>query len=163
MNKKIKLLASLSAIAFLAGCATDVKDCDPNSGDVSLVTKFNCQYSGTYQKRIDDRQKQLTDETALNSELKSVVKELQQELNRQDMEFGEAKAINDAARGRLNNLLQNLKQKTSSSQSLQAQINEIETLVNQSPQSNSEIEKRLQLEELKSKVSQLEQDLGLGL
>ena len=39
MHKKILMM--LSAL-LLAGCATNARDCDPTAGDVSIITKFNC-------------------------------------------------------------------------------------------------------------------------
>jgi hypothetical protein len=41
------IFLALSAL-ILAGCATNARDCDPTTGDVSIITKFNCNYSGTW-------------------------------------------------------------------------------------------------------------------
>lgn len=158
--KKILPLSVLSSIIFLSGCATDVKDCDPNSGDVSIVTKFNCQYSGTYQKRIDDKKVVLANETALNAEFKSVMAELEQEIANQQTDLKQASKTNNALKNRLNAVLADLKNKTTDNADMQQRINAIQNEIeNQNPNA-SVIEKQLQLEDLKAKLTNLEQDLG---
>lgn len=47
---------SLAGITLLlSGCVTNPADCDPTAGDVSIITKFNCNYSGTYDNRIEQK------------------------------------------------------------------------------------------------------------
>ncbi|XTD82066.1 hypothetical protein AB8849_00595 [Proteus vulgaris] len=64
---------SLAGITLLlSGCVTNPADCDPTAGDVSIITKFNCNYSGTYDNRIEQKKAILGNEQALNTEFKAV-------------------------------------------------------------------------------------------
>lgn len=159
---KIFPIALLSSTLLLAGCATDVKDCDPNAGDVSIVTKFNCQYSGTYQQRIDDRKVVLENETALNAEFKATMADLEKEIAAQRSDLNQANATNAALKARLNQLLATLKSKTTDNAQIQKSINQIQDDIENANPNASVIEKQVQLEELKSKLSSLESDLGLS-
>ncbi|SES84279.1 hypothetical protein [Thorsellia anophelis] len=159
---KIYLAVGLLSSVLLSGCATDVKDCDPNSGDVSIVTKFNCQYSGTYQKRIDDKKIILENETALNAEFKATMAELEKEIAAQRADLNQANSTNSALKAKLNQLLATLKAKTTDNAQIQASINAIQDEIENANPNASVIEKQIKLEELRSKLSSLEADLGLA-
>ncbi|MEA9391543.1 hypothetical protein SJI19_13490 [Acerihabitans sp. TG2] len=152
-------------VATLSGCASSMSDCDPTTGDVSIVSKFNCRYSGTYDQRVNVKQQTLTHEQALNHEFKAVLAAIEQEKNQSNSSLKSRQASADQLNRSMNTLLTQLKQKAAGQKKYQKQINDLQTSLDQAQQqqpSQSVLDKQLQLEDLRSQVSSLQQDLELN-
>src|SRR5471030_301631 len=158
-----KILPILLAAVVLSGCATHAADCDPTTGDVSIVAKFNCNYSGTYDKRVESKQQTLVHEQELNTEFKAVYAAIEQEKTQVDGDLKQRQATNDALNKSMNNLLAQLKKKAAGQARYKKQISELETTLQQAQNqpSKSVMDKKMELEELRSQVASLQQDLGL--
>jgi|SRR5471032_2591060 len=161
---RILPLALLLLAATLSGCASSMSECDPTTGDVNIISKFNCRYSGTYDQRVDAKQQTLVHEQALNREFKAVLAAIEQEKNQSNGSLKSRQASADQLNRSMDTLLTQLKQKAAGQKKYQKQIGELQTSMNQARQqqpSQSVLDKQLQLENLRSQVSSLQQDLEL--
>ncbi|MFZ4833133.1 hypothetical protein [Rouxiella sp. Mn2063] len=157
---QLRYLPLLASIVVLSGCATNAADCDPTTGDVSIITKFNCNYSGTYDKRVESKQQTLSNEQALNTEFKAVYAAIEQEKNQVHGDVASKQATYNALNKSMSNLLAQLKKKSAGQAKYQKQIAELETsLKQQNTPSKSVMEKQMELEDLRSQVASLQQAL----
>src|SRR5471032_2454959 len=101
---RILPVALILAATILSGCASSMSDCDPTVGDASIVNKFNCRYSGTYDQRVVAKQQTLSHEQALNSEFKAVYAAIEQEKNRSNGELNSRQASYDQLNHSMDNL-----------------------------------------------------------
>ncbi|TYL44121.1 MULTISPECIES: hypothetical protein [Dickeya] len=145
----------------LTGCAVNMADCDPTTGDTSLVNKFNCNYSGTYNQRVQVKEQTLQHEQELNKEFKAVLSAITQEQSQVKLELGNTQANHQALNASVGDLLAKLKKKSAGKVQLQRQIAELEANMKraQSQPSRSVMEKQLELENLRSQVMTLQQSL----
>lgn len=157
-------LATIVMIATLTGCASSPSECDPTAGDASIVSKFNCRYSGTYDQRVAAKQQTLSHERALNAEFKAVYAAIEQEKNQTDGDVNRRRASYNQLNRSMDTLLAQLKLKAAGQQKYQRQIGELESSMKQARRqapSQSVLEKQLLLENLRGQVSSLQQDLDL--
>ena len=70
MKKTFLFLTALSAFA-LQGCTNTPEECDP-SKELNVFSKASCQFSGSYDKRIEQKEKILLDEKATKAELAKI-------------------------------------------------------------------------------------------
>jgi chromosome segregation ATPase len=67
----------LCSVTLLAGCAVDKAGCDPKAmRDAGLLTKMNCDFSGSYDARAADKNAQLQAEQKNNELLKQALADL---------------------------------------------------------------------------------------
>ena len=67
----------LASFALLGGCAVDKAGCDPKAmRDAGLLTKMNCDFSGSYDARATDKNAQLQAEQKNNELLKQALADL---------------------------------------------------------------------------------------
>lgn len=160
--KLLPLLAAAAAL-LLAGCASTVEECDPTTGDVSLIKKFNCKYSGTYDKRVDMKEQTLAHEKELNTEFKAALAAIEKEKSLVNADLRTQQASQKALNQSMNNLLVQARAKSKNHSDIQARINTIEKQLKESQNSpeQSTMEKQLELENLKNQVMDLQTDLGL--
>lgn len=159
MHKKILMM--LSAL-LLAGCATNARDCDPTAGDVSIITKFNCNYSGTWDKRVEQKQQTLQHEQQLNKEFNAVYAAIEQEKQQSNASVASKRKSQQALQHSMNNLIAQLKQKNAGRADVQKQIAALEKKMKeaQNRPSASEMEKQMELQKLQGQLSELQQTLA---
>lgn len=159
MHKKILMM--LSAL-LLAGCATNARDCDPTAGDVSIITKFNCNYSGTWDKRVEQKQQTLQHEQQLNKEFNAVYAAIEQEKQQSNASVASKRKSQQALQRSMNNLIAQLKQKNAGRADVQKQIAALENKMKeaQNRPSASEMEKQMELQKLQGQLSELQQTLA---
>lgn len=160
---KLLPLSLVGLTLLLSGCVTNPADCDPTTGDVSIITKFNCNYSGTYDNRIEQKKAILGNEKALNTEFKAVLAAIEKEKQQSNADLKTQQANQRALNQSMNNLLNQIRQKTKGQGDIQKQIDDIDKRMKavQNNPSKSVMEKQLELESLQNKVLDLQSDLGL--
>ncbi|WIE09586.1 hypothetical protein [Providencia rettgeri] len=160
---KLLPLITLGSVLVLSGCATNVEDCDPTTGDVNIITKFNCKYSGTYDKRIELKQEKLEHEKVLNNEFKAVFAAIENEKRQVNADLKSQQKSQQALNDSINNLLNQARAKSKNSKSIQNQIYSIDQKMkeNQNAPERSVMQKQLELESLKNQVLDLQKDLDL--
>lgn len=158
-----RTLALLSTVVALHGCAVTAEQCDPRNTDAGFATKFGCNTQGVYSQRVDDKQKVLLDEQKTNQLFREVYASIEQEkagvssdLKSQQQQYAK---LNKS----LNALLAELKSKAKGNKAIEAEIAAIEKDLNNLNQQDSPavLQKQHELQQLRSKVSSLEGDLGL--
>ena len=149
------------ASVLLAGCATNARDCDPTTGDVSIVTKFNCNYSGTWDKRVEEKKNTLQHEQALNKEFKAVYDAIEQEKAQSNASVASKRKSQQALERSLNNLVAQLKSKTQGKAAAQTELAKLEKSMKeaQNQPSTSVMQKQMELQKLQDQVTQLQQTL----
>lgn len=160
--KLIKLTAIATISLFsLTACTNTPEECDP-SIELNVFSKAACKMSGSYDERIEQKEKILIDEKATNQQLKNIYAQIQQ----QQKSVNASKAQKQAQLAKLSKsvtaLTADLKQKVQGKSALLKQINDVEQqmqAVNNS--SGSDMDKQLEIQRLQSKLSTLQQALGL--
>ena len=78
MKKILKLSTLLGAVALLSACTMDKAGCDPKAvRDAGLLTKMNCDFSGSYDARAQDKEAQLATERQTNVLLRQAVTDME--------------------------------------------------------------------------------------
>ena len=162
--KKIKLLALtalLSATAVISACTATAEQCDP-SIELDVFSKAACKFSGSYDQRIEQKEKILLNEQETNKKFRQIYADIQTQQKSVNQSITQKKALQAKLTKSLNSLTQDLKQKAQGRADLQAQIADVEkqlSAVNNS--SASEAEKQVELQALQQKLGQLQKTLGL--
>lgn len=161
-GKKIVLAASLLALS--AGCAVNPEHCDPTKRDASLIEKARCDGSGAYQTRADHLEKVLLDEQKMNVMFRDVYNAVEKEKREVSQELKGKRSEYSALTQSLNALLGELKSKAKGNQAIEKEIadltKELENIKTQD--SPVVMQKQVELDQLKNKVLDLEQQLGLS-
>jgi len=155
------LLLAVGAL-LLSGCATDARDCDPTTGDVSIVNKFNCNYSGTWDKRVDDKQNTLAHEQILNAEFKAVNEAIEKEKAQGHASVASKRQSQQALQSSLNKLVAQLKTKTAGRADAQKQVTDLEKSIKeaQNRPSDSVMQKQMELQKLQGQLAELQTTLA---
>jgi chromosome segregation ATPase len=159
----IRSLALLGAAVALTGCAVTAEQCDPRNADAGFATKFGCNTQGVYAQRVDDKEKVLLDEQKTNQLFREVYASIEQEKSAVKGDLQSQQKQYAALNKSLNALLAELKNKAKGNQTIENEIAAIEKdMANMNLQDNPAVlEKQHKLQQLRSKVSSLESDLGL--
>jgi len=156
------LLLAVGAL-LLSGCATNARDCDPTTGDVSIVTKFNCNYSGTWDKRVDDKQNTLAHEQVLNAEFKAVNEAIEKEKAQSNASVASKRQSQQALQSSLNKLMGQLKTKTAGRADAQKQVADLEKSIKEAQNnrpSDSVMQKQMELQKLQGQLAELQATLA---
>lgn len=157
----MRILIVALAVALISGCSTNARDCDPTTGDVSIITKFNCNYSGTWDQRVEDKQHTLQHEQALNKEFKAVYDAISSQQQQVSGQVASKRQSQQALDRSLDRLIAQLKAKSKGKTAAQNQLAELqqtrESLRN-SP-SASVMQKQLELQKLQNQVKELQETL----
>ena len=147
---------------LLSGCATDARDCDPTTGDVNIVTKFNCNYSGTWDKRVDAKKSTLAHEQVLNVEFKAVNDAIEKEKAQSNASVASKRQSQQALQNSLNKLVAQLKTKTAGRADAQKQVAALEKSIKeaQNRPSDSEMQKQMELQKLQGQLAELQSTLA---
>jgi peptidoglycan hydrolase CwlO-like protein len=163
MQQHIKFCLLTSALMVLAGCAVNPADCDPANRDASIVAKARCNYSGAYDERVQGKQKILLDEQKTNKLFRDVYTAVEKEKREVSSELKNNRAEYSALTNSLNALLDELQQKDQGNSQVQAEVaalkQELENIKNQDDP--VVMKKQVELDQLKNKVMELQQGLGL--
>ncbi|TNG95511.1 hypothetical protein FHQ28_06610 [Pasteurellaceae bacterium USgator11] len=163
MNK-VKLLALtalLSATTLISSCSATAEECDP-SVELNVFSKAACKFSGSYDQRIEQKEKILLNEQETNKKFRQIYADIQAQQKSVNQSISQKKAQQAKLTKSLNSLTRDLKQKAKGRSDLQAQIAEVEKQLNGVNNSGaSEVEKQVQLQALQQKLGQLQKTLGL--
>ena len=78
MNKFIKISTLIAISSLLASCTMDKAGCDPRAmKDAGLLTKMNCDFSGSYDARAQDQQAKLAAEKQNNALLRQALADME--------------------------------------------------------------------------------------
>lgn len=159
--KSIKLTLFAILSAYLTACSATPEECDP-AVELSVFGKAACSFSGSYDKRIEQKEKILLDEKATSKELNSIYSQIKAQQNAVNQSAAQKKAQLAKLNKSVNSLTADLKKKAAGKSGLMKQINEVEQqLKNVNNSSASEAEKQLELQKLQSKLSSLQQAIGI--
>lgn len=155
------LLASLSVVATvsLTGCAVDKAGCDPRAlRDAGLLTKMNCDFSGSYDARAKDKEAQLAEAQKTNAALREALAALEKknELSKADVTArrNQLSAINRS----VNNYLQQVRAANPGNEALSEQIRQATAKLNQlnaTPVNSS----AANAQELQNRVTAVQQEI----
>lgn len=153
----------LAGVAMLAGCAVSSQECDPCNADAGFATKFGCKTQGVYAQRVEEKEKILLDEQKTNQLFRDVYAAIEQEKASVGKDLATQQAQYASLNKSLNALLGELKNKAKGNRRIEAEIAALENdLKNINQQENPAVlQKQVELQKLRSKVSSLESDLGL--
>jgi chromosome segregation ATPase len=150
-------------LMILDGCAVNPADCDPTNRDASIVAKARCNYSGAYDERVQSKQKILLDEQETNRLFRDVYAAVEKEKREVSSELKNNRTEYTALTNSLNALLNELQQKDQGNSQVQAEVaalkQELENIKNQDDP--VVMKKQVELDQLKNKVMELQQGLGL--
>lgn len=162
MMKLIKLFP-LSAVMLLglSACTTTPEQCDP-SIELNVFSKAACKMSGSYDKRIETKESILVDEKSTSRDLSGIYAQIKQQQNTLNQSKAQKQAQLKKLSKSVNSLTASLKQKAQGKPVLLKQINEVEQQMKAvNNDSGSEMDKQLEIQRLQSKLSGLQQALGL--
>ncbi|CDH32226.1 hypothetical protein [Xenorhabdus bovienii] len=157
----MRILMMLVISMALTGCVTNAQECDPTTGDMSIITKFNCNYSGTWDQRVVDKEKVLQHEQTLNKEFKAVYDAIEREKKAGQANLESRKRSQVALQKSLNRLFNQLKTKAAGKVKIEKQIVELEKRMREAQQkpSQSEMQKQLELQQLQNQLNELQDSL----
>ena len=159
MKRTLKLTSVLVTTLLVAGCAVDKAGCDPRAlRDAGLLTKMNCDFSGSYDARAKDKDAQLAEARKTNAALREALEALEKknELTKADVSArrNQLSAINRS----VNNYLQQVRATNPGNEALSAQIRQATATLNQlnaTPVNSSAANGQ----ELQKRVTALQQEL----
>ncbi|MBU4682350.1 hypothetical protein KC222_10020 [Cedecea davisae] len=158
----MRYLLLLIGAVLLSGCATDARQCDPTTGDVNIITKFNCNYSGTWDKRVEEKEHTLQHEQAMNKEFNAVYAAIEQEKAKSNASVASKRQTQQNLDRSLNALVAQLKTKTAGKAVAQKQLAALEKSMKeaQSKPAESVMQKQLELQELQGQLNELQSTLA---
>ena len=159
--KAIKLLSVLSAGLLLAACSATPEECDPNV-EQSIWGKMACVNSGSYETRVQRKERELSQEQVKNADLQAKNKRAQEVKNKSAKQLNQKKA----ALANLNSELQNdatlLKQKAQGNSDVLAKIQDVEQQMKQVNTSGASDEaKAKELQTLQRKLAAYKKALAV--
>lgn len=168
MNRTLPILHLIAAgsLVLLAGCASNPANCDPSNTNASLLTKMNCDHSGAYSERIQQREQELIAAREQNAAFRQVFADLQAQQQATRLSLTEQQKQQAALDRSLNSLLGQLKARHADKSDVQKQISDLEQqmakarqqMVNADP---ATLQARQQeLKTLQQKVANLQFSLG---
>ena len=128
----IRLIPVAAAALVLSGCAVDKAGCDPRAlRDAGLLTKMNCDFSGSYDARAKDKEAQLAEAQKTNAALREALAALEKknELSKADATArrNQISAINRS----VNNYLQQVRATNPGNEAISEQIRQATARLNQ--------------------------------
>jgi hypothetical protein len=161
--KKISIIFLLSPLLLITGCSTTPEQCDPTNTNIGIMDKISCNYSGNYKARIDKKEQILENEKQANAQFREIYATIEKQKNSTSLSVKQKQAQLQKLKTELTQLTNEVKQKASGRDDLQAQVNDIEQQLKKVNNSNSsELEKQVELDKLNKKLQQLQKALNLG-
>lgn len=123
MHNILRASVILSLSVLLAGCAVDKAGCDPKAvRDSGLMTKMNCQFSGSYDARAADQDEVLRQKREANASLRQALRDLDSANDLVKLDISARKATLDNITKSVDSYLQQVKTSTVTNASLQARV-----------------------------------------
>ncbi|CBL44097.1 conserved hypothetical protein [gamma proteobacterium HdN1] len=161
---KAAIFSVLLVTSLVSGCAVNPEGCDPTHRDASIIEKGRCNWSGAYQVRSDHLEKVVLDERKTNAMLTDVYNAIEQEKRQSASNLKKTRDQYATVTRALNALLTEVGSKAKGNRAIEKEIadlsQQLEALKTQD--SPSVLQKQAELDQLKTKVVGLEQQLGLG-
>lgn len=159
MKHTLRIVAVVSATMLVTGCAVDKAGCDPRAlRDAGLLTKMNCDFSGSYDARAKDKEAQLAEAQKTNAALREALAALEKknELSKADVTArrNQLSAINRS----VNNYLQQVRATNPGNEALSEQIRQATAKLNQlnaTPVNSS----AANAQELQNRVTAVQQEI----
>lgn len=93
MKQLIKRTMVLGATVLISGCTMDKAGCDPRAmKDAGLLTKMNCDFSGSYDARAKDQDAKLAEERQTNALLRAALANMEKQNNLQKASIAQRRA-----------------------------------------------------------------------
>lgn len=156
----------LCSLLLLAGCATTPSNCDPSNINASLITKMNCDHSGSYAARVHQRERDLIAAREENAAFRQVYENLQAQQQATQLSLAEQRSHQDQLNSSLDRLLSQLRTRHTDKMDVQQQIEALQQQLEteQKRMQNADpatLQARQQeLKNLHQKVSTLQFSLG---
>lgn len=161
--KKLIIVLACSLCLSLNACTTTPEECDPSIKDPSLLDKMGCVFSGSYEKRVDDKKADLQ---ALRQEQTYLTEKFEKLLDENKIVYGnlsERQRALDNIDEELYNLEKRLKSKQALNKDLEAKIentrNQVEKM-RQGSDSDAILKKKNEYEKILRECEALEASLG---
>lgn len=160
-----RLMLLLSLMGFgVTGCAVTANDCDPRNADIGFITKFNCTNQGVYEQRVVQKQQVLQNEQRTNQLFRESYRAIEQQQWAVSNDLAQQQRQAAELNRSLNALLAELKKKSAGNQKMKKELAGLEQQMkslNQPNTNTSVMQKQVELQKLRTRLSELEGDLGL--
>lgn len=156
-------LFPLALVLGLIGCAVTPSECDPRNANTGFITKFNCNSQGVYEQRVEQKQRTLQQEQQANQLFRDSYQAIDQQQRAVSQDLATQKRQSAELNRSLNALLADLKRKAANNQKAKKEIAALEQQMKQvNQQENASVmQKQVELQKLRNRLSELEGDLGL--
>lgn len=161
---KKRYLVLLSPILFVLGCSTTPDKCDPRKNDASIFEKIGCNYSGSYNTRIEEKQKILDNEKKVNQKFRDIYANIEKQKNNSSYTLMQKQEQLEQLKIDLISLTNEIKIKAKQTgrTDLQEKVLDIEQQQEKvSNSTSSETEKTGELDKLNKKLQQLQKSLNI--
>ncbi|WP_430875991.1 hypothetical protein [Gilliamella sp. G0441] len=161
---KKRCLVLLSPILFVLGCSTTPDKCDPKKKDATIFEKIGCNYSGSYNTRIEEKQKILDNEKKVNQKFRDIYANIEKQKNNSSYTIMQKQEQLEQLKIDLISLTNEIKIKAKQTgrTDLQEKVLDIEQQQEKvSNSTSSETEKTEELDKLNKKLQQLQKSLNI--
>jgi hypothetical protein len=132
MKRFLKISALLGFSAILGACTMDKAGCDPRAmRDAGLLTKMNCDFSGSYDARAKDKEAQLASERQTNALLRQAVADMEKKNTLVNADVAKRRADITNINRSVAAYLRQVQNSNPSNQVLTAQVNEARARLDQ--------------------------------
>lgn len=147
----------------VGACSVTPAECDPRNADIGFITKFNCSSQGVYDQRVEQKQRTLQQEQQANQLFRDTYRAIEQQQWAVSQDLATQQRQSAELNRSLNALLADLKRRAANNQKAQKEIAGLEQqMKNVNQQQNASVmQKQVQLQQLRTRLSELEGDLGL--
>ncbi len=158
----LKLTIFLSVVGLLAACTMDKAGCDPRAmRDAGLLTKMNCDFSGSYDARAKDQETKLAEERQTNALLRSALTSMEKQNNMMKASVAQRRADVTAISRSTGAYLRQL-QKTNAgnkvlNDKIQVAMAQLVSLENTSPTDPKALEAKINV--LKAEIEEMQKSL----
>jgi hypothetical protein len=164
MHNLLKASVVLSLSVVLAGCVVDKAGCDPKAvRDSGLMTKMNCQFSGSYDARAVDQEEVLRQKREANASLRQALRDLDGANDLAKLDISARKAKLDSVTKSVDSYLQQVKTSTGANAAMQARVAKAQAMAdsikNNPPSEVAAVQKKL--EAVQAEITAIEKEKAL--
>lgn len=124
--KKGVFILQLMAATFLYGCTMTTNECDPANRSAGFMDKFGCTVSGSYSKRVEDKQNRVNELKAEHARLLSLKSTIDNETALVDGSKKDRQAQLDKVSAEITQVKKDIISKNAMSDSLRQKIDSLE-------------------------------------
>jgi chromosome segregation ATPase len=161
MHNIFRATVVLLLTVILAGCAVDKTGCDPKAvRDSGLMTKMNCQFSGSYDARAADQEEVLRQKREANASLRQALRELDSANELVKLDISARKAKLDSITKSVDSYLQQIKTSSVTNAALQARVAKAQAMtdsIKNNPPSDVAAVKK-QLDAVQAEITAMEKE-----